>query len=41
MCEAGFGFFESIWISFLSYFLETVRYSLQNAEENLLKTVLK
>jgi len=41
ICEAGFGLFESISASFLSYFLEIARYSLQNAKENTLEIPLK
>jgi len=37
----GLASIESILASFLSYFLEIARYSLQNAKENLLKIPLK
>jgi len=40
-CDVYFGLFEPISASFLSYFLEIARYSLQNAKENLLKISLK
>ena len=41
ICDTHFGLFESISASFLSYFLEIARYSLQNAKENLLEIPLK
>ncbi len=34
-----FGLFESILVSFHSYFLEIARYSLQNTKENLLENI--